>query len=44
MVVSHESQETSDLSNILDSIDFDFIGGYSLSGNQMPQIGNLLLE
>ena len=43
-VVSHESQETSDLHDvcgcgpILDSIDLAFISGYSMGGNHMLQI------
>ena len=49
-VISHKSQETSDLCDVhgygpfLDSLDLTFISGYSLGRNHVPQIGKLLPE
>ena len=49
-VISHESQETSDLHGIfgdwplLDSFYFALISGYSFGRDHMPQIGNLPSE
>ena len=49
-IVTHESQETLDLSDVcwnwplLKSIYLNFISGFSLGRDYMPQIGNLPLE